>query len=71
MGKIRVGMVGLGGRGEVNMPRLLMFSDVEITVVCDMYEDRCHNMIKLIEEKGQKAPDFTLDYKELIAKVGS
>ena len=69
MDKIKVGMVGLGGRGEVNMPRLLMFPDVEITVVCDVYEDRCHNMIKLIEEKGHKAPDFTLDYKEMIARA--
>ena len=68
MNKIRVGIVGLGGRGEVNVERLLMFPDVEITAVCDVYEDRCHNMIKLIEEKGHKAPDFTLDYKEMIGR---
>ena len=65
MNKIRVGVVGLGGRGEINIPRLLMFPDVEITCVCDVYEDRCENAVKMIAEKGYKAPDKVLDYKEM------
>jgi len=66
MDKIRVGVVGIGGRGRGNIKRMLMIPDVEITAVCDVYEDRCEEAAKIVVDKGMKEPFKTLNYKEVI-----
>ena len=37
---VRLGILGLGGRGIGQMKVLLDMDDVEVTAVCDVYEDR-------------------------------
>lgn len=39
--KLRVGLIGLGARGSSLLESVLLpMEDVEITAVCDVYEDR-------------------------------
>ena len=46
MDKVRMGFVGLGGRGRGNMNLVLTMPDVEVTAVCDLYEDRVERAAK-------------------------
>ena len=40
MEKLKIGVVGLGGRGRGVMEQVLLnMEDVEIAAVCDVYED--------------------------------
>ena len=67
MEKVRFGVIGLGGRGYGMMcGNLLNFKDIEITAVCDAYEDRAEAGAKAVEEKYGKRPFCTTDYKELL-----
>lgn len=68
MNKIRVGIVGLGSRGSNNLGTILKFDDVQITAVCDVYEDRCNDAVERIISKGWSEPFKTLDYKEVVAR---
>lgn len=67
MEEIRVGVVGLGGRGRHNI-QTMMNSDkgVRVVAVCDVYEDRCDEATEIVEKAGQKTPFKTTEYKELI-----
>lgn len=65
---IKVGVVGLGGRGRGNIQRILMIPDAEITAVCDVYEDRCDEAAKIVFDKRGTTPAKTINYKELIER---
>ena len=54
--KVRVGIIGLGGRGNGHLNDLLNIRDVEIKAVCDLVEERATNAAKRVEAKGQPRP---------------
>ncbi len=65
--KIRVGWVGLGGRGYGLLEMVLnTMPDVDIVGVCDLYEDRLENGRKLVEEKRGASPMAVTDYRRLL-----
>lgn len=67
MEKVKIGMIGLGGRGYGLMCNLLDFPDVEVTGTCDLYEDRAENAAKTVKEKtGVDCVAYT-DARDLIA----
>ncbi len=69
MDKIRFGVVGLGGRGFGLMKGVLFgFEEIEVTAVCDLYEDRTKRAADAVTERYGKAPFATLDYKELLKR---
>jgi predicted dehydrogenase len=53
---VRVGIIGLGGRGNGHLNDLLNIRDVEIKAVCDLVEERAVNAAKRVEAKGQPRP---------------
>ncbi len=65
--KINLAMVGLGARG-IGLLQLvyLQHEDVEISIVCDVYEDRCEEAANLIEKTGRKRPKTTTNYKDIL-----
>lgn len=65
--KINLAMVGLGARG-IGLLQLvyLQHEDVEISIVCDVYEDRCEEAANLIEKTGRKRPETTTNYKDIL-----
>ena len=67
--KIRVGYVGLGGRGQGQMGLTLEMADVEGVAVCDVYEDRVQEALQTIREKRPElcAQGYT-DYRKLVAR---
>ena len=66
--RIRVGYIGLGGRGQGMMQILLDMNDVAVTAVCDLYEDRAREGVRLVEASGRPAPFCTLDYREVVSR---
>ena len=66
MDKVRIGIIGYGCRSYGMTDILLGFDDVEITAVCDKYEDRRDNAQKRVIEKKGNTPLATLDYKEIL-----
>lgn len=53
---VRVGIVGLGNRGRSHLGTILKVSNVELTGLCDIHQDRVESdyVKKLLKEKKQK-----------------
>jgi len=69
MKKLKLAVIGLGQRGYGTMRDcLLLFDNVEVTAVCDLYEDRVERAVKTVSEKGNPAPFGTTDYKEVLKR---
>ena len=68
MNKIRFGVIGLGQRGSSVLKNVLLnIEEIEITAVCDKYQDRVDDAAKVLSEAGREAPLMTVDYKEVLA----
>ncbi len=68
MEKLRLGIVGVGGRGFGLTQMFLKMSQVEVVAVCDLYEDRVKRAVDKAVEMGKNEPFGTCDYKEVITK---
>ncbi len=67
MQTIRVGLIGLGMRGnDLLRTSLLPLAQVKITAVCDVYQDRVESVLDFLKDKAPEAKGFT-DYRELLA----
>lgn len=69
MKKYKVGVIGLGGRGAWWVTEILAnLSYVQVTGLCDSYQDRIDSAKDKLVESGYDAPPvLTKDYKELIS----
>jgi predicted dehydrogenase len=56
MDRVRVGLVGIGGRGTVLLKILLDLEGVEVKAVCDIIEDRVVRAQNLVAAAGQPKP---------------
>ena len=71
MDKLNLGVIGLGSRGySVLVWLLLGMEDVNVTVVCDVYEDRARAGQRAVFEKTGKEPLMCLDYHDAIKAPG-
>ena len=68
MENIRIGVIGVSGRGSGMLGELLDVSGVTVPAVCDKYEDRAQNGKKIVKEKAGYDADAYTDYKELLAR---
>jgi len=55
--KIRLGFIGVGGRGTWLMDLALKSNDVIVKAVCDIKQEAVLNAQKLVEEAGQPKPE--------------
>ncbi len=76
MKKVKVGVVGLGGRGLGQIRTILSCEEAEIVKICDRYPERLQTAIEMIKEQETfgKIPSgshakvaFCTDYKELLS----
>jgi len=56
LGKIRVGVVGIGGRGSYAVHRLSTIPGIEITALCDFIEEKALKDQKWLKDKGFPEP---------------
>lgn len=67
MGKLKIGVIGLGARGSSLLRDVMLEIDkVEVIYLCDLYEDRIEIGKKSVFEKYGKEPMGTTDYKDVI-----
>lgn len=64
-GKIQVGVIGPGSRGQELIRQLLHVPEAEIVAVCDIYEPRFAQVNHLV---GKTVPSYR-DYRELLART--
>lgn len=62
------GVIGISGRGSSMLAELLSVEGVKVTAICDKYEDRAQDGVKIVQEKAGNTPEMFLDYKELLKK---
>lgn len=67
MKKLKVAIIGLGGRGMGLLYELLKMKDVEITSVCDVYSDRTEKASEAVTKEKNNRVFTTTDYKEVLA----
>lgn len=66
---VRIGIIGLGGRGQGQLETLLGMSDVVVPVVCDNYPDRVEQGRKRVAAKRDGVmPEGTTNYREVAAR---
>jgi hypothetical protein len=66
MEKIRVGIVGLGGRGMALIRSMLACEECEIIAVCDVYEDRRAAAVARVEKLRGDTPRAYEKYEEML-----
>ena len=67
MEKIRMAVVGYGQRGSsVTKASLHNIKEIEVTAICDLYEDRIADGVKDCEEKYGTKVFGTKDYRDLL-----
>jgi hypothetical protein len=73
MQRIRVGFVGVGGRGVDHVRDLLGMKGVEVKAICDIVPSQVENVQKMIEKAGQARPAGysrgDQDYKRMCAEA--
>ncbi|MGM9653198.1 MAG: Gfo/Idh/MocA family protein [Eubacteriales bacterium] len=66
MEKIRIGMIGFGGRGYGLLRQILLpRENVIVTAVCDLYPDRAERAAAAVEEQYGKRPLVSTDYHDV------
>jgi len=69
--KLKIGLIGVGLRGENHLYNLLQRDDVLITSICDIASDRISIALNHIEKAGHKKPKVfgknDYDYRNLLA----
>ncbi|MBQ3078468.1 MAG: Gfo/Idh/MocA family oxidoreductase [Clostridia bacterium] len=65
---VRLGIIGLGGRGRGQTETLIQMPDVEVVAVCDVYEDRVKLGQELIMKHRGIMPAGETDFRKVIAR---
>jgi hypothetical protein len=66
--KVKLGFIGLGGRGRSLLQTMLMLDDVEIAGISDLHDDRLQMGKRCLEEAGRSGVDTYKDYRQLLAR---
>ncbi len=66
MKDIRIGYIGLGGRGQSLLDDIILEQGENVTAVCDLYEDRVKKGADSVEKECGKRPKEYIDYMDVI-----
>jgi len=64
--RVRIGMIGIGGRGQSLLHDLLAIDDVMITALCDLVPSHAAKGVAMVREAGQAEAPAVLDGTETI-----
>jgi len=64
--KIRLGAIGLGGRGFGTLKVLAAMPDVEIAALCDHYDDRIQRAVAAVKDIAGYEPKVFSDHRKLL-----
>ncbi len=64
--KVRLGLIGCGGIGKVDLATFLANPEVDCPVICDVDESRFAETVKIVEEARGHRPDAVKDFRRVI-----
>ena len=64
--RVRLGFIGLGGRGRGLAGLVVNMEDVVIPALCDVHRDRVEAAVDQIEESSGHRPDGYTDYRQML-----
>ena len=64
--RVRLGVIGTGGRGCYVAPLFAERPDVEIAVLCDVHPERLQRGVHAVRKVTGKAPKTVTDYRQLL-----
>ena len=70
MDKIRLAIAGLGQRGYGMIGGFLLFKEVEVVALCDVYQDRVDRAFDKVKELRGNEPRKYLEYSDLLKDKG-
>ena len=77
MGKLKIGVIGLGGRGRYHAVTLASMSrdasfphELEVVAVCDLYPDRAEGAALAVKEKTGVMPAFYTNENDFLNHAG-
>lgn len=69
---VKIGVIGTGNRGTSHVSNLLTIDGVEITAVCDLFEERAKNAASICLKNGRMSPSVYFgdlnSYKTMLEK---
>ena len=65
--QIRLGVIGLSGRGFGLITTVLRMEGIQIVAVCDLYEDRRQRAVREVEKAAGNTPFSTENYRDVLA----
>jgi predicted dehydrogenase len=68
--KIRLGMIGVGGRGTYLLERLVQMPEVEIACLCDVDTRRFAKAREIVVEADRKRPRLEQDFRKMLDDPG-
>jgi predicted dehydrogenase len=66
--KVRIGVIGLGGRGQGLLRTLLEMDDVEVPAVCELYDDRRQIGVDMVADSGRQKAEGYDDYRKILER---
>jgi predicted dehydrogenase len=66
--KMRVGLIGSGGRGRADILTFLQNDDVECPIICDVDDAMLAEGVKVIEKARGKAPEPVKDFRKVVER---
>ncbi|HAK94395.1 MAG TPA: hypothetical protein DCM87_05190 [Planctomycetes bacterium] len=67
--RIRVGFVGIGGRGSHHLRTVMSFPFVDVAAVCDIREEACARAQSALVQAGREKPAAYDDYRKLLERA--
>jgi predicted dehydrogenase len=64
--KIRLGVIGCGGMGQVDLRDFLTNPEVDCPVVCDLDDERLAKGIEICEKAGRPRPETVKDFRRVL-----
>ncbi|RKN85799.1 gfo/Idh/MocA family oxidoreductase [Paenibacillus ginsengarvi] len=65
---VKLGVIGLGGRGRGLLTLLLGMENVEVLAICDAFEERLEKGLSVVAENERPPATGYSDYRELLAR---
>lgn len=65
---VKIGMVGVGNRGNGLLWSIFQMPGAEIVAICDLRDEAITRTLDYFKEQGKKRPDVYHDYHELLAR---
>src|SRR3954469_23189029 len=63
---VRVGVIGLGGRGGSHVSAWSRMPNVQLAAICDIDESHIGEKYKLLESRGGKTPTTFTDFRKML-----